>query len=220
MLTIRDLFDLEQVAPPLQALLADDMPWRVLKNLDAFIESIGDERLGQIHHTAWVVGPVYLASDAQIGPHALVEGPAWLGPGAQVGHGAYIHGGVVMAEGSKVGHSSEVKHSVLLFNAKLPHFNYVGDSIVGRNVNLGAGVKVANFNTFGNTVKVGEQDTGLRKFGGAIGDDVSIGCNAVIAPGTLIGPRTVVYSGVILRGVYPSDSVIKQSLAQDVKIRY
>ncbi|HEY9707020.1 MAG TPA: hypothetical protein V6D48_02320 [Oculatellaceae cyanobacterium] len=220
MLTTSELFNLKQVAPFLQPLLTDEMPWRVLKHLDSFLESISDERFGQIHSTAWVIGSVYLDASARIGPHALIEGPAWIGPGAEVGHSAYLRGGVVMAQGSKVGHSSEVKHSILLSGAKLPHCNYVGDSIVGHNVNLGAGVKVANFNTFDGTIQVGEQDTHLHKFGGAIGDDVSIGCNAVIAPGTLIGPRSLVYSGVIVNGIYSADSVIKHIPVQDVTARH
>ena len=125
MLTTSELFNLKQVAPFLQPLLTDEMPWRVLKHLDSFLESISDERFGQIHSTAWVIGSVYLDASARIGPHALIEGPAWIGPGAEVGHSAYLRGGVVMAQGSKVGHSSEVKHSILLSGAKLPHCNYV-----------------------------------------------------------------------------------------------
>lgn len=220
MLTTSELFDLRQVSPPLDTLLEDNMPWQAIKNLDIFLESIEDERLGEIHPTAIVTGPVYIAPSAKIGPYVLVEGPAWLGPDTEVWHSAFLRPGVVMAEGSKIGHSSEVKHSILLNGAKVPHFNYVGDAVLGRNVNLGAGVKVANFKTFGNTIKVDRYDTGLRKFGGAIGDDVSIGCNAVVAPGTLIGPRTVAYSGVMLRGIYPADSVIKLSQMQEVIARH
>lgn len=220
MLITSELFDLRQVSSPLDAMLESNMPWQALKSLDDFLESITDQRLGQIHPTAIVSGSIYLAPSAKIGPYVLVEGPAWLGPETEVWHGAYLRPGVVMAEGSKVGHSSEVKHSILLNGAKVPHFNYVGDAIVGRNVNLGAGVKVANFKTFGDTIRVAGQDTGLRKFGGAIGDDVSIGCNAVIAPGTIIGPRTVAYSGTVLRGIYPADSVIKLSQVQEVVARH
>ena len=88
--------------------------------------------------------------------------------------------------------------------------------MVGSRVNLGAGVKLANFKTFGNAIAVGDQETGLRKFGAAVGDDVFIGCNAVTSPGTLIGPRTNVYNGAMLRGVIPADSVVKVRQTQEV----
>ncbi len=209
MLYTYELFDLEKVSPELRELLADPLPWRALARLDAFLKALEDRRLGTIHPTAVVEGKVHLGQGATIGPHALVEGPAWIGPGAQVGHGAYLRGGVVLDAEAKVGHACEIKRAILLAQAKAPHFNYVGDAIVGFDANLGAGVKIANFSVFAGTIKSGGHDTGLRKFGGAVGDEASIGCNAVIAPGTLIGPRTVSYGNVLLRGVYPPGSVVK-----------
>ncbi|CAN5526350.1 glucose-1-phosphate thymidylyltransferase [soil metagenome] len=216
MLHTQDLFDLGRVSPALRDLFADPLPWRALARLDAFLEGLADERLGSVHSAAVVTGAVYLAEGARIGPGALVEGPAWIGPGAEVGHGAYLRGGVILDAHAKVGHASEIKRAILLGEAKTPHFNYVGDAILGAGCNLGAGVKIANMSAFANLIKSGGQDTGLRKFGGAIGDEVSIGCNAVVAPGTLIGPRTVAYSGVMLRGVYAADSVVK--LRQELEI--
>jgi bifunctional UDP-N-acetylglucosamine pyrophosphorylase/glucosamine-1-phosphate N-acetyltransferase len=216
MLSTRELFDTTRLSPALEALLADPLPWQALKRLDSLMASLKDERLGVIHPTAVVTGAVYLAEDATIGPFAVVEGPAWIGPGAHVGHGAYVRGGVVLDRGAKVGHSSEIKRSVLLAKAKAPHFNYVGDSILGYDCNLGAGVKIANFKAFGTLIRSAGKDTGLRKFGGAIGDEVSLGCNAVVSPGTLIGPRTVAYNGVMLRGVYAPDSIVK--LRQEVDV--
>lgn len=209
MLKTQDLFDIEAVEPPLRDLLEVVFPWQILTKLDAFVNAVADERLGDVHPTAIVSGAVFLAEGAVIGPHACVEGPAWIGAGAEVGHAAFLRGGVILAPGAKVGHSSEVKRSLLLGQAKVPHFNYVGDSIVGRKVNLGAGVKLANFNTFGNSISVAGQSTGLRKFGAAVGDEVSIGCNAVLSPGTLVGARTVVYNGAMLRGLIPADIVVK-----------
>ena len=156
-----------------------------------------------------ISGQVYLAKGAKVKSHALVEGPAWIGEGAEVGHGAYIRGGVVLASNAKVGHSSEVKHALFLNGAQAPHFNYVGDAVIGSRVNLGAGVKLANLSAFGNNIKIIDEDTGLRKFSAAVGDEAFIGCNAVLAPGTIIGPRSLVYNCAMLRGVYPADSVIK-----------
>ena len=185
-------------------------PWLALAALDECMAELADDRQGTIHPGAVVEGPLYLAPGASIGPGALVQGPAWIGEGAEVGHGAYVRGGAILAPGAKVGHSSEVKRSVLLNSAKLPHFNYVGDSVVGNNVNLGAGVKVANFNAFGNGITVsGGGGLKLRKAGALLGDGVSVGCNAVLAPGTVIGARTVIYNGANIRGVVPADSVVK-----------
>lgn len=207
--TPSQLFDFEQVEAVLRPLLAVDRPWQILGRLDDFVATIGDDRRGEIHPSAIVTGPVYLAPGASIGPFALVEGPAWIGAGAQVGHAAYVRGGAVLGPGAKVGHCSEVKRSLLLNDAKAPHFNYLGDAVVGRGVNLGAGVKLANFHTFEGTIKVAGEDTGLRKFSAALGDGVSVGCNAVLSPGTIVGARTVVYGGAVLRGVYAQDMVVK-----------
>jgi len=209
MLQTAELFDVSRVSEDLQPLLQTKFPWQVLAKLDVFTATVKGEVWGRVHPTAVLEGEVYLAPNAVIGPHAYVKGPAWIGEGAEVGHAVYLRGGVVLAPGVKVGHASEVKHALLLEGAKVPHFNYVGDSILGHHVNLGAGVKLANFKTIGAEVKVAGVGTGLRKFGAALGDEVSIGCNAVTAPGTLIGPRTVVYHGAMLRGVYPGDTVVK-----------
>jgi UDP-N-acetylglucosamine diphosphorylase / glucose-1-phosphate thymidylyltransferase / UDP-N-acetylgalactosamine diphosphorylase / glucosamine-1-phosphate N-acetyltransferase / galactosamine-1-phosphate N-acetyltransferase len=140
-----------------------------------------------------------LEAGASIGPHAFVQGPAWIMAGAQVGHAAMLRGGVLLGPKAKVGHASEVKRSVLLAGAKAPHFNYVGDSVIGHGANLGAGVKLANLKVVGG--RGGRRATGLRKLGALVGDGVSIGCNAVLAPGTVIGADTVVYAGATVRGV-------------------
>src|SRR5690606_4767561 len=187
MVTTRELFDLDRLPAALAQLLDVEYPWEVLERLDAFGKGMLDERMGQVHPTAIVNGPLFIAEGADIGPYAVLDGPVYLAEGAQVGHAAYLRGPVVLGPGAKVMHASEVKRSMLLAHAKAPHFNYVGDSVVGNDVNLGAGVKLANFKTFGDEVKVDGQGTGLRKFGSAIGDDVAIGCNAVLAPGTLVG---------------------------------
>lgn len=207
MLATSELFCSDDLPHELRPLLAAHHPWEILTALDSFVAEQGDDRLGVIHPTAVVEGPVFLAEGAVIGPHALVSGPSWIGPGAEVGHGACLRGGVVLAAGAFVGHASEIKRSLLLPEARAPHFNYVGDSVLGRGVNLGAGVKLANFNTFANPVRLGV--AALRKFGAALGDEVSIGCNAVLAPGTIVGPRTVIYPGAMVRGQIGADRVVK-----------
>lgn len=209
MLRTADLFDVQRLPDALRPLLRAERPWQVLSALDAFLTDLEPRLDGEVHPSAVVEGPVRLAPGACIGPHAWVQGPAWIGEGAEVGHGALVRGGTVLAPGARVGHASEVKHSLLLADAKAPHFNYVGDSVVGSDANLGAGVKLANFKTDGSGIAVEREDTGLRKFGAAIGDGVSIGCNAVLAPGTILGPRCVVYASAMLRGEIPADTIVK-----------
>lgn len=209
MLSTQDLFNLDLVDDELKALLSPENPWDILVEIDRFLETIEDVRHGDVHETAVIKGKVYLAEGASVKPHAYIEGPAWIGPNASVGHAAYVRGGSILASGAKVGHSSEVKHSMLLAGAQAPHFNYVGDSILGNKVNIGAGVKLANFHTMGKNIKINGQDTGLRKFSAALGDNVSIGCNSVLSPGTIMGQNAIAYSGAMLLGVYPADSIIK-----------
>lgn len=207
-------FDLDRVPRAWRALFDEEQPWRILARLDAFwatLPPMSEEHLheGEVHPTAVLEGAVLIEAGARIGPHAFVQGPAWLMAGAEVGHGAYLRGGVLLAPHAKVGHATEVKRSVFLSGAKAPHFNYVGDSVLGHDVNLGAGVKVANLKAFGDTIAVGGESTGLRKFGALVGDRVSIGCNAVLAPGTVVGAGTVVYHGAMLRGLVPAESIVK-----------
>jgi NDP-sugar pyrophosphorylase family protein len=139
--------------------------------------------------------------------------------GAEVRFGAYIRGDAIVGEKAVVGHDTEVKHSILLPGAKAAHFAYVGDSILGREVNLGAGTKCANvkIDMGKNTVKIllGGQlhDSRLRKFGAIFGDGVSVGCNSVTNPGTLIGRQTMAVALSNLAGVYPSRSIIKHKQA-------
>ncbi len=208
-ITTQTLFDIAYIDEPLLPLLKVDKPWQILGKLDQFLTNIKESLQGDVHPTAVISGKVYLAAGAKIKSHALVEGPAWIGKGAEVGHGAYIRGGVILASKARVGHSSEAKHALLLNGAQAPHFNYIGDGILGSNANLGAGVKLANLAAFGKNVKVAGEDTGLHKFSAAVGDSVFVGCNSVLAPGTIIGPRTMVYNCAMLRGVYPADSVVK-----------
>lgn len=216
MLKTAELFDLARVPEALRGLLDVEHPWEVLALLDRFGESVLDQReAGSVHPSAVVEGPLYLEEGAEVGPFAYLTGPVYLAAGAKVGHAAYIRGPVVLGPGAHVMHASEVKRSVLLGGAKAPHFNYVGDSVVGHDVNLGAGVKLANFKTMGTEITVEGTRTGLRKFGSALGDGVSIGCNAVLSPGTLVGKRSIIYNLASVRGVVPAHTVVKYSPTQE-----
>ncbi len=229
MASTAQLFDLERVPEALRSLLVPERPWDVLGALDAFLADAedGDPTLedapadaraspARVHPTAIVDGWVRLGPGAQVGPFAWIRGPAWIGANAEIGHAAIVRGGCVIADGAKVGHASEVKHALLLPGAKAPHFNYVGDSVLGSGSNLGAGVKIANLKNDGSEVLAAGQPTGLRKFGAALGDDVHIGCNAVLAPGTIIGARTAVYAGAMLRGEVEADAIVKHRTVSDV----
>jgi len=216
MLFTNDLFSIEKVDVKLRDLLTPKLPWQILANIDEFVKKINDDRKGFIHETAVLEGNIYLAESAEIGPHVYIQGPAWIGAGAKVKHGAYLRGGVVIAPEAEVGAKTEVKRSLFLNGAKAAHLNYVGDSVLGYKVNLGAGVKLANFKTFGNNISVGGYETGLRKFGAMLGDEVSLGCNAVTVPGTIVGKRTIAYNLAMLRGVIAADKVVK--LRQQLEI--
>lgn len=220
MVSTRELFDLDRLPADLAQLLDVEYPWEALARLDAFGKGLLDERKGHVHPTAIVNGPLYIAEGAEIGPYALLEGPVYLAEGAQVGHAAYLRGPVVLGPGAKVLHSSEVKRSILMAGARAPHFNYVGDSVLGNDVNLGAGVKLANFKAFGDEVRIDGHATGLRKFGAAIGDAVSIGCNAVLAPGTVVGRGTVIYHGATVRGLVPAGSIVKLKQPHETVTRH
>ena len=157
-------------------------------------------------------GPVHIHDSATIEPSVHIIGPAYIGPCAVIRHGAYIREFSWICGGALVGHASEVKHSILLPGAKAPHFNYVGDSVLGPDVNLGAGVKLSNLRNDGGEVHTridGERfATGLRKFGAILGEGCQLGCNAVTNPGVVLGPRCMVMPNSTVTGVHASDSTI------------
>ena len=231
MLHPNDFFDLsdETVA----SLFAEcEYVWQALARIGQHISRfVGEEQtlLGEVIPGAHLSDrPIYIAEGASIEPGAYVIGPAYIGAGAVVRHGAYVRENVILLSGSILGHASEVKNSILLPDSHAPHFNYVGDSILGHRVNLGAGTKLSNLTIVSKkdpitgkrpTIKIQidgtEYDTGLAKLGAILGDHVQTGCNSVLNPGCLVGPRTLIYANLSLRrGYHPPDSVIK--LRQEV----
>ncbi len=216
MVSLADLIDVTALPPAWRSLAQVERPWDVLDRMDALLAQLQPELAGDVHPSAIIEGPVRIEAGARVGPHAYVRGPAWLMAGAEIGHGAHARGGVLMAAGATLGHASEAKRAVLLGDAKAPHFNYVGDSLLGHRVNLGAGVKLANLKAIAGTVQVLGVDTGLRKLGALLGDDVSIGCNAVLAPGTVIGRQSVIYQNASVRGVVPPRTLVKVYLSTEL----
>jgi NDP-sugar pyrophosphorylase family protein len=143
-----------------------------------------------------------------IEPGVLIQGPCIIGNNCTIGHGAYIREGVICGDHCHIGHSSELKHSILLDRAAATHFTYVGDSILGNDVNLGAGVKCANLRLDRREISIKKIETGLKKMGAIVGDRVQIGCNTVLNPGTLIGPESFAYPLTNIQGVIPPRSQI------------
>lgn len=196
-----------------------DAPWRLLDDpLDEVLRKATAMRAGQVSAAAHLVGDgIVIAEGARIHPTAVIEGPVFIGRDAEVRPGAYIRGGVWIGEGSVVGTNTEIKRAILLPRAKAPHLNYVGDSVLGANVNLGAGTILSNFRHDKRNIRIGSIDTGRRKLGAILGDDVLTGCNSVLHPGCVVGRETHIYPGVQLRaGAYPPRSIVK--LRQEIDV--
>ncbi len=201
-------------------------PWEPLHHLKAYLDRFFQDHRGVVPQEAAqravIHGDVYIEEGALIEENTYIAGPTVIRRGAQVRFGAYIRGHAYIDENAIVGHDTEVKHAIFLPGAQAAHFAYVGDSILGRHVNLGAGTKLGNVKVdMGKKhvqVRIGGEtvDSGMRKFGAILGDGVSLGCNTVTSPGTVIGRNTLCYPLCSLMGVYPPDSVIKYR--QDHKI--
>jgi len=196
-------------------------PWEVLKHLEACISRIPLGHVaGKIMSGAWVDENVSIGEGTVVEHNAVIRGPAYIGKNCQIRASAYVRGNAVIEDGAIVGNACEIKHAWLFPQANVPHFAYVGDSVLGFKAHLGAGVKISNVKLDSSNVDLVIQGhkfkTGLWKFGAIVGDEVDIGCNAVLNPGTLIGPRSQVYSGVNWRGYCPNNSIVK--LKQSVQI--
>jgi NDP-sugar pyrophosphorylase family protein len=155
-------------------------------------------------------GKVIVEASARIEVGAHLIGPCYVGPGAEVRHGAYVRPFSWICAEAVVGHASETKHAVLLPGAKAPHFNYVGDSVLGKGVNLGAGTKISNLRNDGGEVQLridGERiGSGLRKFGALLGEGCQLGCNSVTNPGVILGCNSIVWPNITVTGVHAAES--------------
>ena len=158
-------------------------------------------------------GPVHVAEGAVLEPHVHLIGPCLIESNVTIRSHAYVREYTWMMEGSLLGHASESKHALFLPGAKAPHFNYVGDSVLGSNVNLGAGVKLSNLRNDGEAIGIWLDDvrraTGLRKFGAIIGDGTQLGCNAVTNPGTVLGKSCMVHPNTTVGGFHAEGSVVR-----------
>jgi UDP-N-acetylglucosamine diphosphorylase / glucose-1-phosphate thymidylyltransferase / UDP-N-acetylgalactosamine diphosphorylase / glucosamine-1-phosphate N-acetyltransferase / galactosamine-1-phosphate N-acetyltransferase len=175
---------------------------------------------GVIHSGAHVGPEVYLGEGTVVEPGAVIKGPAWIGDNCQIRSGCYIRENVIVGNGAVLGNSCEFKNCVIFDECEVPHFNYVGDSILGFKAHLGAGVILSNVRLDRGEVIVRTEGetmlTGLRKFGAIIGDYAEIGCNSCINPGSIIGQRSVVYPLSNFAGFLPPDSLLKTRQTQMV----
>ena len=207
--TTNTLFDLHHTLAA-QYLAQFEFPWQALKGLSAFLTSLA-KTLGDDYEE--IPGGVFVHKTAKIAPTAFLAGPCVIGAGTEVRHGAFVRGSVLVGEGCVVGNSVELKNAVLFDKVQVPHFNYVGDSILGYKSHMGAGAITSNVKSDRSpvAVKCGNErlETGLKKCGAMLGDYVEIGCNSVLNPGTVIGRNTSVYPLSSLRGAYPADSIVK-----------
>ena len=218
-----DLFDLSQTE---HALLFEDCDyaWDALKKIKSYIALTIRPAL---HHRAEgqvFIGPKVFIGEGTVLEHgAMIKGPAIIGRNCQVRAGAYLREDVIIGDECVIGNSCEFKNSLLFNKAQVPHFSYVGDSILGYKAHLGAGVKISNIKLVPGTVTVEKDgvpfDTGLRKFGVLMGDNTDVGCNSVINPGSIIGRGSVLYPNVSWRGTLPANMIVKNRPQQDIVAR-
>jgi len=196
--------------------------WEALAKISTYLQfRLKPGIHGKLIGKPFISGAVFIGRGTVIEHGAMIKGPAWIGEGCEIRNGAYIRENVVVGNGVVMGNSSEFKNCLIFDEAQIPHFNYVGDSILGHKAHLGAGAILSNVRLDHQPVVVttseGPLNTGLRKFGAIVGDRAEIGCNSVISPGSIIGRDTILYPGTSWRGVLPANSIGK-AVPQTLKV--
>ena len=209
MITTKELYDLDHTMAG--AYLAKyEYPWQALAGIKELIQELG-AKLGEDYTE--ITPAVWVHKTAKIAPTAYLGAPCIIGAGTEVRHCAFIRGSALVGENCVVGNSVELKNVILFDNVQVPHYNYVGDSILGYKSHMGAGSLTSNVKSDKTLVVVkngAEQiPTGLKKFGAMLGDHVEVGCNSVLNPGTVIGRNSNIYPTSCVRGVVPADSIWK-----------
>lgn len=208
---INNLYNLEETIAG-KLFEGAEYPWELLPKISSFILELGKslsvDRYEQIQENVWA------AKSAKIAPSACINGPAIIDEEAEIRHCAFIRGNAIVGKGAVVGNSTELKNVILFNKVQVPHYNYVGDSILGFKSHMGAGSITSNVKSDKTlvVVKDGEEEieTGLKKFGAMLGDNVEVGCNSVLNPGTVIGRNTNVYPTSMVRGCIPAGSIYKK----------
>jgi len=235
-----DLFDLTQTE---HAALFDggEFAWDALKKIEVYLDKVPKQNPPRRFPGASIGDRVVIGEGTVVEPGAMIKGPAIIGKNCQIRHNAYIRENVLIGDNCVVGNSSELKNALLFNGAQVPHYNYVGDSILGHKAHLGAGVKISNVKLLPGNITVvvpGSEflvqgskpgtlnpepgtilDTGLRKFGALLGDGAEVGCNAVLNPGSILGRGAVVYPNVFWRGVLPANMIAKNKAEIEVAVK-
>lgn len=208
---IEELYNLEETIAK-QIFENLTYPWEVLPKIGEFILDLGNtlskEEYEKVGENIWI------AKSAKVAETAFIKGPAIIGKDAEVRHCAFIRGNAIVGEGAVVGNSTELKNVILFNKVQVPHYNYVGDSILGYKAHMGAGSITSNVKSDKKLVVVKNEEekieTGLKKFGAMLGDEVEVGCNSVLNPGTVVGRNTNIYPLSCVRGVIPARSIYKK----------
>ena len=210
-LTVRELYAYPEHSLAYPALSRCEYPWEILSRISDLIPEIGaglsEEEYDRVGEDIWI------SKRATVAPPACINGPCIIGHGAEIRHCAFIRGSAIVGDGAVVGNSTELKNCILFDGVQVPHYNYVGDSVLGYKSHMGAGAVTSNVKSDKSDVVVrimGEQVvTGRRKFGAMLGDFVEVGCNSVLNPGTVIGSHSNVYPLSAVRGYVPEKSIFK-----------
>ena len=207
---IQNLYNLSQTIA--SSLFKDvTYPWEVLPKIKDFIITLGNTLAPDVYEKRGE--NIWIAKSAKIAPTAYISGPVIIGEETEIRHCAFIRGNAIIGNNCVVGNSTELKNVVLFNNVQVPHYNYVGDSILGYHSHMGAGSITSNVKSDKTLVIVKNQveciETGLKKFGAMLGDNVEVGCNSVLNPGTVIGKNSNIYPLSCVRGVVPANSIYK-----------
>lgn len=207
---VKNMYDLkETIAADL--LKNVEYPWEALKDISDFIRKTGPALDKEIYEQRGE--DIWVAKNAKIAPTACLNGPLIIDEEAEIRHCAFIRGSAIVGKGSVVGNSTELKNVIIFNSVQVPHYNYVGDSVLGYKSHMGAGSITSNVKSDKTLVTVKSDDekieTGLKKFGAMLGDYVEVGCNSVLNPGTVVGPNSNIYPLSMVRGVVPANSIYK-----------
>lgn len=208
---ISNLYDLTQTIAA-SLLEKEEYPWEVLPKINAFILELGKKLPEEEYEKRGE--DIWIAKTATIAPTAFMKGPVIIGKEAEIRHCAFIRGNAIVGEGAVVGNSTELKNVILFNKVQVPHYNYVGDSILGYKAHMGAGSITSNVKSDKKLVVIKNTDekieTGLKKVGAMLGDNVEVGCGSVLNPGTVIGRNSNIYPLSSVRGVVPKNSIYKK----------
>ena len=207
---IKNLYTLEETIAK-DIFEGAEYPWEVLSKIGGFILTLGETLSPDEYEKKG--DNIWIAKSAKVAPTASINGPAIIGKDAEIRHCAFIRGNAIVGEGAVVGNSTELKNVILFNKVQVPHYNYVGDSILGYKSHMGAGSITSNVKSDKKlvVVKAAEQnmETGMKKFGAMLGDEVEVGCGSVLNPGTVVGSHSNIYPLSSVRGVVPANSIYK-----------